>query len=49
MKLQLSISNDSPSLNIAAPPFCANDVFVISLSVKLHDSTVKSPWLTIAP
>ncbi len=49
MKLQLSISKDSPSLNMAAPPFCSNDVFVILLSVKLHDSTDRSPWLIIAP
>ena len=49
MKLQFSISNDSPSLNIAAPPFSANDVLVIILLVKLHESTVRSPWLTIAP
>ena len=43
MKLQLSISSDSPSLNIAAPPFPANDVFVILLSVKLHESSERSP------
>ena len=43
MKLQLSISSDSPSLNIAAPPFPANDVFVILLSVKLHESSERYP------
>ena len=43
MKLQLSISNEYPSLNMAAPPFSANDVLVILLSVKLHELSVRPP------
>ena len=43
MKVQLLISNEYPLLNIAAPPFSANDVFVIVLSVKLHESIERSP------
>ena len=43
MKLQLSISNECPALYIAAPPFPANEVFVILLSMKLHEVTERSP------
>ena len=43
MKLQLSISKECPSLNIAAPPFSANVVFVILLSVKLHKVSARYP------